>query len=333
MERARARAVSIVEFRPTNVFTYGNCVRAKFPRIETQEHLVRTSSNKDLVQRVRRLEESLALPNSNPNSGSTLEGSDIASRLGPSSPQPSSSSTIRAQPRRLVGSDGSLLLRSGSGYERYMPFSSQLASTLGNISFAKDLDSDIDNFDTGDEFIFPHKGPQHGELLSILPPMSSCEVLKDIYLRVFAQLFHVLHDPSFYREYAQFRVSPEGAPLSWLALLFAILSVAVMALEEEDACLLHDLGSTTSAAKNIDILTSRYRAAAMQALQADNYLWRHTRHTLQALIIIIYSINHSHGSSWTLLGMARNIAFSLGCHVDPDNFDLGLVETEERRRC
>ena len=71
----------------------------------------------------------------------------------------------------------------------------------------------------------------------------------------------------------------------------------------------------------------------MKCLEADHYLWRHNMYTLQALITLIYGINHSHGQSWALLGTARNIALALGCHIDPDNFDLSLVKAEERRRC
>lgn len=71
----------------------------------------------------------------------------------------------------------------------------------------------------------------------------------------------------------------------------------------------------------------------MKCLEADHYLWRHNLQTLQTLVLLIYGINHTHGQSWALLGTARNIALSLGCHIDPDAFDLDLVTAEERRRC
>lgn len=146
------------------------------------------------------------------------------------------------------------------------------------------------------------------------------------------QLFHVLHDPTFLADYARFRAQPESMPLSWLALLFAVLSIAVTALDESSG-LLRDLGQSSVASKSICTLTSRYRAAAFQCLEADHYLWRQNLLTLQALILLIYGINHSHGQSWALLGLTRNIALSLGCHVDPEHFGLDLVEAEQRRRC
>jgi hypothetical protein len=102
---------------------------------------------------------------------------------------------------------------------------------------------------------------------------------------------------------------------------------------DEESTVLFDLGRNGSAIENIASLSSRYRMAAMQCLAADQYLWRHNMHTLQALILLIYGINHSHGQTWALLGTAYNIALALGCHIDPDAFGLDIVQREERRRC
>jgi hypothetical protein len=130
----------------------------------------------------------------------------------------------------------------------------------------------------------------------------------------------------------QFREDRNSVSFSWLALLFSILSISVTALDEEST-LLFDLGRNGSTFENITHLSSRYRLAAMQCLAADQYLWRHNMHTLQALILLIYGINHSHGQTWALLGTAYNIALALGCHIDPDVFGLDIVQCEERRRC
>jgi hypothetical protein len=146
------------------------------------------------------------------------------------------------------------------------------------------------------------------------------------------QLFHILHDPTFDADYSHFQQNPNSASLSWLALLFSILSIAVTALDENNS-LLFDLGRRLKSSENIAILSLRYRTAAIQCLNADHYLWRHTLYTLQALILLIYGINHSHGQSWALLGTAYNIALALGCHIDPSRFNLNTIQCEERRRC
>ena len=120
--------------------------------------------------------------------------------------------------------------------------------------------------------------------------------------------------------------------LSWLALLYAILGTSVMALgPSSDA--LSELSRKGSVPEQIAELSERYRNAALRCLEADNYLWQQKVTTLQALIILIYSINYSHGQTWTLLGMTYHIALSLGCHIDPNEFNLDVISSEERRRC
>jgi hypothetical protein len=80
-------------------------------------------------------------------------------------------------------------------------------------------------------------------------------------------------------------------------------------------------------------LAERFWSASMRCLEADGYMWRQSMTTLQALIILIYGINHSYGQAWSLLGLTHHVALSIGCHIDPSNFDLTPIECEERRRC
>jgi hypothetical protein len=111
-----------------------------------------------------------------------------------------------------------------------------------------------------------------------------------------------------------------------------VLSIAVNALSDDDP-LLSDLGRENSPVQNMRTLSSRYRTVSCQCLTADHFLWQHNLKTLQTLVLLIYSLNHAHAQSWPLLGLTYNIALALGCHVDPENFDMGLLEREERRRC
>lgn len=146
------------------------------------------------------------------------------------------------------------------------------------------------------------------------------------------QLFHLLHDPTFHQQYRSFKSDPNSASLSWLALLFAVLATAVNALNEESHTL-HNLSRKSTVSEKIADLSEKYRQACLECLEADSYMWQHNITTLQALIILIYGINHSHGQSWTLLGLTYNLALSLGCHIDPSHFKLDIVRAEERRRC
>lgn len=141
-----------------------------------------------------------------------------------------------------------------------------------------------------------------------------------------------MHDPTFHAQYAEFRQNPAEASLSFLALLFVILSIAVNALDEGHP-LLEDLGRESSATANIKSLAGRYRSTAMKCLSADQFLWQHTLHTTQALVLLIYAISHAQGPSWALLGTTLNISIAIGLHVEPAHLNLAPVLSEERRRC
>lgn len=118
---------------------------------------------------------------------------------------------------------------------------------------------------------------------------------------------------------------------SWIALLFTILSIAVTALDDDDA-LLVDLGREKTVSRNIKALSSRYRSAAMRCLAADGVVSRHSINSLQCLVLINYARSHRGLPTWTLLGFSHHVAISMGCHIDPERFGLGPIEREERRR-
>ena len=119
--------------------------------------------------------------------------------------------------------------------------------------------------------------------------------------------------------------------MSWLALLFAILAIAVSALGDDDP-LLSDLGRERTVSRNIKILSARYRSAALRCLAADGVVSRHSINSLQALVLISYARLHRGLPFWTLLGFTHHVAISMGCHIDPERFSLGPIEREERRR-
>jgi hypothetical protein len=59
---------------------------------------------------------------------------------------------------------------------------------------------------------------------------------------------------------------------------------------------LSELSRKRSYPEQIAELSERYRNTALRCLEADKYLWQQNVTTFQALIVIIYSINHSHSN-------------------------------------
>jgi hypothetical protein len=169
------------------------------------------------------------------------------------------------------------------------------------------------------------------QLLAALPPRKACQELVNVYFASFASLFHILHDPTFHRQFAYFVEDPQSMPLAWLALLYSLLATAVLALPP-DSDLLADLSRQSTPLQRCTELAHRYRDMVMKCLEADNYLWNHNVTTLQSLIILIHGLSHSNGQTWTLLGLAHHLALNIGCHVDPESLGLEILESEERRR-
>ncbi|KAI9818762.1 MAG: hypothetical protein M1827_007582 [Pycnora praestabilis] len=302
------------------------------------------TGNDELVDRIRSLEsllqrhintqasespEKQALQTPSTVSSSALSANDQFTHLGSWSSQPTSPESTS----RLPYNTGTLRV-SETGYVQFLPRSSQWTSVLANPSVQASLEvvtAGVDDEVGG----FPFEdtpAAARSVLLAILPPKQQCDQLIDVYFRVFSPLFHILLDPTFQEEYKRFQEDADSTSLSWLALLFVVISVAVTALDDDDS-LLKDLGRGNTVSGNIKTLTARYRGAAMKCLAADGVLWRHNIKTLQALVLLTYAINHSHGRTWVLLGLTYNVALALGCHVDPENFDLNPIQCEERRRC
>lgn len=273
-----------------------------------------TAGDGDLAQRVDKLEQLLhrqEKPSELPGARHTpafVQGTPNAHQSSPGS-------------ESLCGS----LHTSASGHVRFIP------TTLGLEDTLRSTEEEASRQSTSCPFGNDVPRNVH-DFFSQLPPAKECTELVQMYLRSFASIFHLLHDPTFCRQYDCFLADPDSMPLVWVALLYSILATGVLALSPESH-LLQTLSRRASATGKIAELSQRYRDAAMRCLEADHYLWNHNVTTLQTLIIMIYGISHSHGQTWTLIGLTHHLALSIGCHVDPETFGLDAIESEERRRC
>ncbi|KAI8655259.1 Zn(2)-C6 fungal-type domain-containing protein [Fusarium keratoplasticum] len=311
-------------------------LRDQWPRRHNQPAAGAVDNSK-LVARIDRLEELLRQSVSN----SANQPQEPVSNLpSPESSLPQSAgsftgrnevSPLKGVPSSSIAPPAGIIIRYESGHEKFEPSSSRWSSILRDNPNVNGIKTDLDGNDIG-SMPFTTSTATIAELIDLLPPTSHCDELKRTYFDVFSPLFHILHDPTFEADYRRFQSDPEQVSLPWLALLFVILSIAVIALPE-DSPLLRELGRRNSSLENTSLLSSRYRGAAMKCLEADHYLWRHNLNTLQAVILLIYGINHTHGQSWALLGTARNIALALGCQIDPTVFGMDRIRAEERRRC
>ncbi|KAG4437053.1 hypothetical protein IFR05_007467 [Cadophora sp. M221] len=309
---------------------------------ETDAPRPQSSSNEELLNRVNNLEQLLKnhtdvsnnkqINNSIPSPLESVQSSQLSPESLVSEPS-SQSAAFSDQP---TPAKYGVLTSTAEGDVRYEPRTSQWTSVLANTSLSIATPSLDDPDDSGMSFGFPFKASSVSsidEILSILPPMQQCDYLKNQYFSVFSPLFHILHDPTFHAQYDRFVEDPSSTPLSWLAILFVLLSLAVTGLEEDDK-VLRDLARGRNSCDNIRMLGRRYREAAMKCLAKQGVFWgKHNLQSLQALVMLIYAMGHSQDHTWVLLGMTYNVAIALACHIDPSTFNLDPIQCEERRRC
>lgn len=292
----------------------GTSVAPRTPSSPISDRVTRSEADGDLAQRVEKIERLLhSQEKSSEPYG--FASAPTATQRNFSAPNPSPGS------ESLCGA----LQTSAFGHVRFIPYTLGLEDTLR--SNEEDVTYSVPACPFGND------APRNvHDFFAQLPPAKECTELVEIYLTSFASIFHLLHDPTFRQQYECFLADPDSMPLVWLALLYSVLATGVLALPHESH-LLQTLSRRPLATGKIAELAQRYRDAAMRCLEADHYLWNHNVTTLQTLIIMIYSISHSHGQTWTLIGLAHHLALSIGCHVDPDTFGLDAIESEERRRC
>ncbi|CAG8059964.1 unnamed protein product [Penicillium olsonii] len=169
-------------------------------------------------------------------------------------------------------------------------------------------------------------------LIQQLPSNSFCEYLITEYFTHLSPLFHVLHGPTFEKQYAAFLQNPSKATFSWLALLFMICSVTLNAIDPGDMVLLN-VHAEELHDNDISATVHRLRRNSLTCLAEDKFLICHDLNTLETILILTYSVSHSEGveRGWILLGMALNMGIALRCNVNSEG--LSCIETERRRRC
>jgi hypothetical protein len=172
------------------------------------------------------------------------------------------------------------------------------------------------------------------ELLELLPPRECCDYLVSRYFMYISPLYHVIDGPTFQSQYYEFWRAPAQVPLPWLALLFAVCSLAINTMEPNDPAVLGLLPLADSGDHTTVALSCKLRAACLTCLSQDQFLVRHDLTTLEALLILIYAICHNEGieRGWVLLGSALNIGIATRC-TTPNTTSFDKAEVERRRRC
>ena len=158
------------------------------------------------------------------------------------------------------------------------------------------------------------------------PPAETIHQLWRIFVEKVNPLFKIVHVPSLQPALEKAITNIEQIPRGFEALMFAIYSIAVLSLTKDECKEI--LGEPRAS------LRRRYVTATKAALSRAKFMSTTSIVVLQALLLHIFSIRHSHEprAIWSLTGATIRIAEGMGMRLDGSLLGLSPFETELRRR-
>ncbi|KAH8698477.1 hypothetical protein BGW36DRAFT_376178 [Talaromyces proteolyticus] len=165
------------------------------------------------------------------------------------------------------------------------------------------------------------------DILQALPPKVNVDRFVSQYFNRLDLAPLCLHSGQFQREYEKFWNAPSEAPIMWLALLFSMICLSVLA---------SNVISSSPYVETNGSLVNMYREKIVQCLTLGEYT-KPGRYTLEALynyMVIEYSIkNDANKDICVLIGILINLAIQMGYHRDPSHFpEISPFTGEMRRR-
>lgn len=256
-----------------------------------------------------------------PNNGTAIEAETA---------KPAPQSTQDSEPKRV----GRLL--SGDGTTRYID--SNLWRNLGEEEMTRIADEeDEDEYDPtagstfgqqpllGDPFSAAFSGTTRS-LREFHPSTADARTLWQSHVQNVEPICKVLHLPTVASMVETASANPQFASKADECILFAVYHFAVVSSSDEEC--------QQNFGQSRDILRGRYSTALKQALVNASFLKTTQLPVLQAFVLYLLSMRHSHDphTFWQLTGTAVRIAQRIGIHRDGETLGLPPFDSEMRRR-
>lgn len=169
------------------------------------------------------------------------------------------------------------------------------------------------------------------ELLSCLPPRHIVDRLTMRYFSAYSPSQHIIHRPTFVKQYAEFWQDQSALPLDWIALLFNILALGTFFSTFTAP---HELENDSDIPPMQRF--SQYRTAAGWALISAKYTHPGPM-TLQPMLLYIESeflVNRaSQMNCYLLSAVGLRLMMKMGLHRDPSKLpNISPFDGEMRRR-
>jgi hypothetical protein len=184
--------------------------------------------------------------------------------------------------------------------------------------------------DSGPALLFgATKPPSREEIMSHIPSRYTCDILIARYFNTFDPATHILHGPTFQKQYSIHWQDPSKTTIVWIAMLFAMMRLAMLSWARDGDEPPEFQGKCTD-------LVTLYRTQMAHCLILADYTKPHS-HLIETLIFHLhgeYTSNRDAESSvWVLVGMIARLAMRMGYHRDSKYFpNITPFQGELRRR-
>ncbi|KAK6336416.1 hypothetical protein TWF696_001974 [Orbilia brochopaga] len=168
------------------------------------------------------------------------------------------------------------------------------------------------------------------EIIQYLPSQSVADKLVEHWFDAFDRSYHILHGPTFRKEYASFWQNPQSPKidLSWIGLLMAILATTMADLMA--------LGRLDKDPELLGMESDQYKLPIEHCIILGLNANKPGLYTIQAMIIYLgWARNKTNSEQlWLYLGLILRVAQSMGLHRDSRKFqvDISPYHVEMRRR-
>ncbi|EPS40914.1 hypothetical protein H072_5207 [Dactylellina haptotyla CBS 200.50] len=168
------------------------------------------------------------------------------------------------------------------------------------------------------------------EILQYLPTQSVADKLVEHWFDAFDRSYHILHGPTFRKEYAAFWQDPTSPKidLSWIGLLMAILATTMADLM--------NLGRLAKDPELMGMDSDQYKLPVEHCIILGLNANKPGLYTIQAMIIYLgWARSRTNNEQmWLYLGLILRVAQSMGLHRDSRKFEVDIppYHVEMRRR-
>ncbi|KAK1992456.1 fungal-specific transcription factor domain-containing protein [Colletotrichum falcatum] len=169
------------------------------------------------------------------------------------------------------------------------------------------------------------------DLMRLIPDRKIVDRLVMRYFSSHSPSQHIVHRPTFVKQYARFWTDPSGAPIHWLALLFMIMSIGVF---HSTVMASHELAFDSPQPPMVRFKI--FRAAAAWCLVWGRYT-QPSIATIPPLILYVeseFAISRAAQTNcYVLSSVLLRLLLKMGLHRDPDRLaGISPFEGEMRRR-